>query len=68
MIRRGPPKWAGQSGRATTVTDSTGAVVANAKVTIVNEGTGLTRVVTADSNGEYTAPSLPTGHTPSPRR
>jgi hypothetical protein len=45
-----------------TVTDSTGAVVANAKVTIVNEGTGLTRVVTADSNGEYTAPALPTGH------
>ena len=45
-----------------TVTDSTGAIVAGAKVTIVNEGTGLTRVLTADSNGEYTAPSLPTGH------
>ncbi|MET0213173.1 MAG: carboxypeptidase regulatory-like domain-containing protein, partial [Vicinamibacterales bacterium] len=45
-----------------TVTDSTGAVVAGAKVTIVNEGTGLTRVVVADTNGEYTAPSLPTGH------
>jgi Carboxypeptidase regulatory-like domain len=45
-----------------TVTDSTGAVVANAKVTLVNEGTGLTRVVTADANGEYTAPALPTGH------
>jgi hypothetical protein len=45
-----------------TVTDSTGAVVANAKVTIVNEGTGFTRVVTADSNGEYTVPALPTGH------
>ena len=45
-----------------TVTDSSGAVVANAKVTIINEGTGLTRVVTADSNGEYIAPSLPTGH------
>jgi hypothetical protein len=45
-----------------TVTDSTGAIVANAKVTIVNEGTGLTRVVTADANGEYTAPGLPTGH------
>ncbi len=45
-----------------TVTDSTGAIVAGAKVTIVNEGTGLTRIVTADSNGEYTAPGLPTGH------
>ena len=45
-----------------TVTDSTGATVAGAKVTIVNEGTGFSRVLTADSNGEYTAPGLPTGH------
>ena len=45
-----------------TVTDSTGAVVAGAKVTIINEGTGLTRTVVADVNGEYTAPALPTGH------
>jgi hypothetical protein len=45
-----------------TVTDSTGATVAGAKVTIVNEGTGLTRILTADGNGEYTAPALPTGH------
>ena len=38
-----------------------GAVMADAKVTVVNEGTGLTRTVTADANGEYTVPSLPTG-------
>lgn len=44
-----------------TVTDPTGAVISKAKVTIVNEGTGLTRTITADANGEYTAPSLPTG-------
>ena len=44
-----------------TVTDSSGAVMAKAKITIVNEGTGLTRTLTADTNGEYTAPSLPTG-------
>jgi hypothetical protein len=44
-----------------TVTDPTGAVISKAKVTIVNEGTGLTRTITADTNGEYTAPSLPTG-------
>ena len=44
-----------------TVTDPTGAVISNAKVTLVNEGTGLTRTVTTDANGEYTAPSLPTG-------
>jgi hypothetical protein len=45
-----------------TVTDASGSVVPNAKVTIVNEGTGLTRTVQADANGEFNAPSLPTGH------
>jgi Carboxypeptidase regulatory-like domain len=45
-----------------TVTDSSGAVVAGAKVTLINEGTGLTRTVIADVNGEYTVPALPTGH------
>src|SRR5881397_2818526 len=44
-----------------TVTDSSGAVMAKAKVTVLNEGTGLTRNLTADGNGEFTAPSLPTG-------
>jgi hypothetical protein len=44
-----------------TVTYSSGAVMSNAKVTVVNEGTGLTRTVVADANGEFTAPSLPTG-------
>ena len=43
------------------VSDTSGGVMAGAKVTIVNEGTALTRTVTTDSNGEYTAPSLPTG-------
>ena len=46
-----------------TVVDSTGAVVAGAKVTITNTGTGLTRTVMTDTAGEYTAPSLPTGTT-----
>ena len=45
-----------------TVTDASGSVIPNAKVTIVNEGTGLTRTVQSDSNGEFTAPQLPTGH------
>jgi hypothetical protein len=44
-----------------TVTDPTGAVRAGAKVTVVNEGTGLTRTMSADGNGEYIFPSLPTG-------
>src|SRR4051812_20907859 len=44
-----------------TVTDASGAVVAGVKVTILNEGTALTRNVTSDTSGEYTVPSLPTG-------
>src|SRR5215813_12688646 len=44
-----------------TVTDATGAVVPGAKVTAVNEGTGLTRTMNADANGEYLFPSMPTG-------
>src|SRR4026209_660773 len=45
-----------------TVTDSSGSVIPGAKVTIVNEGTGLTRTLQADTRGEFPAPSLPTGH------
>jgi hypothetical protein len=59
-----PGAAAGQAVSGTilgTVTDSSGAVMARAKVTVVNEGTGLTRTLTADTNGEFTAPSLPTG-------
>ena len=44
-----------------TVTDTTGAVVAGAKVTLTNEGTQYTRTVVTDAIGEYTAPQLPTG-------
>jgi hypothetical protein len=33
----------------------------NAKVTVVNEGTGFTRTMNADSRGEYVFPSVPTG-------
>src|SRR4029450_13104316 len=45
-----------------TVVDSTGAVVEGAKVRITNRGAGLSRTVTTDKVGEYTAPSLPTGN------
>ena len=44
-----------------TVTDGTGAIRPGAKVTVLNEGTGLTRTMPADQNGEYSFPSLPTG-------
>ena len=57
------PLWA-QSVSGTilgTVTDSSGAVVSNAKVIVTNEGTGLTREVMSDSNGDFVVPSIPTG-------
>ena len=40
------------------VTDSTGAVIPGAEVTIVNEGTGETRRVTTDAAGHYAVPNL----------
>ncbi len=43
------------------VTDSSGAVIPGATVTLTNTGTKLTRVVVSDTNGEYAAPSLTTG-------
>jgi hypothetical protein len=43
------------------VTDTSGAVVPGVTVTLTNIGTKLSRVVTTDTDGEYVAPSLPTG-------
>ena len=46
------------------VSDSSGAVVPNAKVTIKNEGTGESRTVSTDSSGHYAVPNLaPTSYT-----
>ena len=44
-----------------TVSDPSGASVANAQLTFVNTATQFTRVVTTNSNGEYVASSIPTG-------
>src|ERR1700736_4159072 len=44
-----------------TVTDASGAVIANAQVSIKNTATGITKDVTTDSAGFYTAPNLPAG-------
>src|SRR5262252_4189396 len=43
------------------VTDATGAVVPNAVVTLTNKETGATRTVESNSEGLYSAPSLPAG-------
>lgn len=44
-----------------TVTDSTGAIVPNVKVTITNVGTSVTRAVVTNSAGNYSAPELSIG-------
>ena len=44
-----------------TVTDATGAVVANATVSIVLTGQSLTQTATTNESGNYTAPDLPSG-------
>ena len=43
------------------VTDPTGAVVANATVTVTNIGTGQTRTASTDTSGTYTVPDLAPG-------
>lgn len=45
-----------------TVTDSSGAAIAGATVTIKNIDTGLTRTVTTADDGSYSAPELPIGN------
>ncbi len=44
-----------------TVTDPSGAVVAGAKVTVKNTGTGLERSTETSGDGSYSMPELPIG-------
>src|SRR5580704_7092055 len=44
-----------------TVTDESGAVVPNAKVTIANKATGVARSLDTNAEGLYSAPALPAG-------
>jgi hypothetical protein len=46
---------------AGTITDSSGAVVADAKITITNEATLIPRTITADKSGYFAADELPAG-------
>jgi hypothetical protein len=45
-----------------TVTDSSGAAVSGAKVTVKNTDTGLSREVTTGDDGSYSVPELPIGN------
>jgi hypothetical protein len=44
-----------------TVTDQTGAVVPQARITLHGNGTGIDRVVSSDKDGNYTIPSVQPG-------
>src|SRR5437660_2870562 len=44
-----------------TVTDSTGRVIAEARIEITNPATGINRTVTTNADGVYTAPNLQAG-------
>jgi len=44
-----------------TLMDSSGGVVANAKITITDQNTGLTRTATTSESGNYSFPDLPPG-------
>lgn len=44
-----------------TITDPTGAVIPKARITILNQSTGLKRGALADSTGQYHIAGLPTG-------
>jgi hypothetical protein len=45
-----------------TVTDPSGAVVPNAKITITNLDNGFVRTTTSNATGNFSAPELPVGH------
>src|SRR5215469_1726839 len=47
---------------ASTITDSSGAVVANAQITVTNEDTGIKRNASSNEFGYYTVPVLPPGN------
>ena len=45
-----------------TVTDSSGAAVPNASVTVIDSDTGVTRSLTTNADGSYSANFLQPGH------
>src|SRR5216684_2736974 len=64
VLFAGVPSLYGQ-GNATivgVVSDATKATVAGARVTLINEGTGIRATAVSDSGGRYTFPQLAVGN------
>jgi hypothetical protein len=56
------PAWAGVGGSISgTVKDPSGAAIAQATISVVNQGTGVQQSATSDGRGSYTFPVLPVG-------
>ena len=57
-----PPAFAQSTGTILgTVRDPSGAVLPGVAVTVVDAGTGSSRTVTTDGQGNYVVPNLPIG-------
>ena len=52
---------AGTASLQGTITDATGAVIPNAKITLINTGTQVTRTAQSDGSGLYSFPNIPIG-------
>jgi len=62
VLVSGSSLFASVTGRISgTVTDSTGAVIPRATVTVINTGTGIQQKATTDARGFYAFPALPVG-------
>src|SRR5690242_5105502 len=62
LVLLGTSKAQTATGQITgTVKDTTGSVVPEVKVTLVNQLTGLTRETTTGASGDYVFPLLPIG-------
>ena len=61
LVASSLPVW-GQNTTGTilgTVSDSTGSVIAGARVMLTNEGTGISAETTSNASGDYQFPNLP---------
>ena len=54
--------WAQEATIVGTVTDPSGAVIANAKVTATNSETGVVRSITSNEAGQYVLPDVHIGN------
>jgi Carboxypeptidase regulatory-like domain len=57
-----PAQTSGAGNITGTVTDTSGAILPDATVVVINTDTGATRNLTTNSDGSYAAPFLPSGH------